>query len=31
MGKLIAAFMLIAIILLGFVLPKVYNDKFTER
>lgn len=31
MGKLIAAFMLIAIILLGFVLPKIYNDKFTEK
>lgn len=31
MGKLIAAFMLIAIILLGFILPKAYNDNFLDK
>lgn len=31
MGKLIAAIMLVAIILLGFILPKAYNDNFTDK
>ena len=31
MGKLIAAFMFVAIILLGFILPKAYNDNFLDK
>ncbi len=31
MGKLIGALILTAIILIGFVLPKVYNDNFTDK
>lgn len=31
MGKLIGALILLAIILVGFVLPKEYNDRFSDK
>ncbi len=31
MGKLIGALMLLAVILIGFVLPKEYNDRFSDK